>query len=565
MEKQGGKRLMESQFYMAGIILFVLFVITGSSLYSKNKLKKKIAQQWGKAPTGSLFARFDKEDSLEKVYNKTKKLKEKDSEIDDITWYDLDMLSVFEKLNHTYSSIGSESLYQRLRTFSFDSKEQNRLEHLIDYFDQNPAIREKVEFTFAQLGKKDNNFVVDYLLNGQEKKLAHLSLYISLGLVPLISLILFFIGWEQALILFISSILVNILYYQSQKITLNAELTSMGYLVQTILTANKLTKIDTPLKEELRSYVKPLKGVLKFSFSFRTKNNSDAEAILDYLNMMIMLPFISYHFVLNRLDNYHEEAFSMWEALGQLEVACAILNYRTYSDSCCRPEFTKGDVKGENVSHPLIDGAVENPVNWQKDTLVTGSNASGKSTYVKAVAINCILAQTVFTCTAETFTLERGHVLTSMAVKDDIFEGDSYFVAEIKSVERILDKVKTNEHCYCFIDEILRGTNTIERIAASFSILKWLSQYSSLAFVATHDIELTEMLKEPCDNVHFEEQITSESGISFDYVLRSGPAKSRNALKLLQVMNYPDSIINEAEKRAKLFEETKQWIEHSLI
>lgn len=73
------------------------------------------------------------------------------------------------------------------------------------------------------------------------------------------------------------------------------------------------------------------------------------------------------------------------------------------------------------------------------------------------------------------------------------------------------------------------------------------------------------MLKEPCDNVHFEEQITSESGISFDYVLRSGPAKSRNALKLLQVMNYPDSIINEAEKRAKLFEETKQWIEHSLI
>lgn len=558
-EKEGEIRFMDSQLYVIGIVLFILLIIIGSNLYTKIKLRKKITQQWGKPPSYSRFDRFDQEDSLKKVYEKAKKQIKKDSEVDDITWEDLDMFSVFEKLNHTYSSIGSENLYKSLRIFRFVPKEQNRLEQLIDYFSQNPEIREKVEFTFAQLGKKDNNFVVDYLTEGRAKRLAHLPIYIFLGALPFISLGLFFAGWDQAFILFISTVLFNIIYYQNKKIQLDVELTSMSYLIQTIVTAKKLSKIETPLKENVRSSIRPLKGVLKFSFSFRIKNNSNAEAILDYLNMMIMLPFISYHFVLNRLDKYHNEAFSMWEALGQLEVACAILNYRTYADYYCLPEFRDGMVKGENISHPLLDDAVTNPVEWQRNTLVTGSNASGKSTYVKAVAVNCILAQTIFTCTADSFSLERGHVLTSMAIKDDICEGDSYFVAEIKSVKRILEKVKTKEHCYCFIDEILRGTNTIERIAASHSILKWLSDYPSLAFVATHDIELTEMLKDRCDNVHFEEQITNESGISFDYILRSGPARSRNALKLLDVMNYPDSIINEAEERAKYFEKTKQW------
>ncbi|RTK47956.1 DNA mismatch repair protein MutS, partial [Enterococcus faecalis] len=94
-----------------------------------------------------------------------------------------------------------------------------------------------------------------------------------------------------------------------------------------------------------------------------------------------------------------------------------------------------------------------------------------------------------------------GHVITSMAVEDDLFEGDSYFVAEIKSIKRLLDTVATNQRCYCFVDEILKGTNTVERIAASASIIHWLRAYPSLAFVATHDIELTEILKNDCCNI----------------------------------------------------------------
>ena len=146
-----------------------------------------------------------------------------------------------------------------------------------------------------------------------------------------------------------------------------------------------------------------------------------------------------------------------------------------------------------------------------------------------------------------------------MAVEDDIFEGDSYFVAETKSVKRVLDFAETSVPCLCFIDEILKGTNTIERIAASSSMIHWLNKYPSLAFVATHDIELTEILKESCDNVHFEEQVTKEQGVTFDYRLKQGPATSRNVIQLLHVLNYPKSVVEQAKREADYFDEHRTW------
>jgi DNA mismatch repair ATPase MutS len=546
----------EEQQVVLGIIVFVFIFILGTNFYSSYTLRKRIKKDWGKLPTTK---RFDKEESLKASYEKVKEYRLKESEIDDITWHDLDMFSIFTELNHTYSSIGSEALYQRLRLFSFDQTEQQKLEQLIQYLKEHPSIREKIEYTFATLGKKDNNFVVDYLLEGQEKRLNHLAFYILLGLLPFLTLASFFAGWNYGLFLFICSILFNIVYYQSKKIALDVQLTSMGYLVQTIATAKKLTKINQPLKEPIQQTVHPLKSVLKFGFSFRMKTNSEAEFLFDYLNMMLMLPFISYHFVLNRLAKHHDSAFIMWESLGQLEVACAILNYRTAHPNYCLPTFKEGTATGEQIAHPLLEEPVTNPLNWTRNTLVTGSNASGKSTYVKAVAINCILAQTIHTCTARSFSLEPGHVLTSMAVQDDIFEGDSYFVAEIKSLKRVLKQSNTHQRCYLFIDEILKGTNTIERIAASASIVKWLSNTSSLAFIATHDIELTTILEKHCDNVHFQEQVTKDQGIYFDYLLKEGPSTSKNALKLLEVMDYPNEVIQTATASAQIFAQTEQW------
>lgn len=535
---------MDPKFLAIGIVLSVgaFFVIL--DLFSKTKLRQLVRSQWGKIPRQ---IRLDKEESLKAAWQIEKQFHDWDSEIDDLTWYDLDMQAIFELINGTYSSIGSEALYQRLRNFHFNQTDD--LEELIQFYQENPEIREKIQFHFAGLGKHDNNFTKQYIANGKKEKLGNLGLYVLLGLLPLISLILLVVIGPIGIFLLLGSILFNVIFYMTKKAKLETELESMRYLVQSISLANKLATIPTPRQAEIRENSIPLKSIAKWGFSFRVKSNSEADMLFEYLNLAFMIPFIAYNFVITRLSKYSQEAINLWSVLGEMEVAAAVLNFRTYFPISCQPEFAEGGIKAEDIYHPLVEYSVVNPVDWQRNTLVTGSNASGKSTYVKSIAISAILSQTINTAIAEQFTMQPGHVLTSMAVEDDILAGDSYFVAEIKSIKRLLSQVKKGARCYCFIDEILKGTNTIERIAASSSVVTWLADYPSLSFVATHDIELTEMLKKQCDNVHFEETVTEDRGITFDYVLKQGPSVTRNAIALLKVMDYPEKLWIRLRKR----------------
>ena len=545
---------MDAKYMVILIILFVVAVIIGLEVWNRIKLRQRVKQEWGKLPRQP---RFDKEKSLKEAWMVEKDFHPHDSEIDDITWYDLDLFDVFEMINSTYSSVGSEALYQQLRNFDFKSDKQ--LTTLIDFFAANPKIREDTQYTFAQLGKLDHNFSKNYLASGKKESIGNLPVFILLGCLPIAGLILLAFGFVPGLAVILISVLFNTVYYTIKKATLETELNSMRYLVQTVACGSKIAKLATPLQEQIQKELLPLKKIPRFGVSFRSKNGSEGDMIFEYINIIFMLPFISYHYVVTALARYNQQAIALWELLGKLEIACAILNFRTYMPLTCIPAFEKGTVTAKGTYHPLLTEAVMNDVDWQTNTLVTGSNASGKSTYVKSIAINCLLAQTIQTAVAESFTMEPGHVLTSMAVEDDLFEGDSYFVAEIKSIKRLLEQVQQKDRCYCFIDEILKGTNTIERIAASASIIHWLRDYPSLAFIATHDIELTEILKNDCSNIHFSEQVTADDGISFDYKVKQGPSTSRNAIALLRVLGYPKSIVEQAENEAAYFNQQRTW------
>src|SRR5699024_17277 len=128
-----------------------------------------------------------------------------------------------------------------------------------------------------------------------------------------------------------------------------------------------------------------------------------------------------------------------------------------------------------------------------------------------------------------------------------------YFVTEIKSLRRILEAVRRGP-CACFVDEILRGTNTPERLAASTAVLRWLHGPDCLCAAATHDLELTRILREEYACFHFRERL--ENGeILFDYRLYPGPSRTRNAIGLLRVMGLDADIVDEAERLAGRDEE----------
>ena len=143
----------------------------------------------------------------------------------------------------------------------------------------------------------------------------------------------------------------------------------------------------------------------------------------------------------------------------------------------------------------------------KKGVVLTGANASGKSTFMKAVAINVILAQTINTCVAKNMKMPAIQVMTSMALRDDVLQGESYYMREIKYLKRMLDELKTGESMLFVIDEILKGTNTRERLAASNAILSYMVQKQGFLLIATHDLELVYALKNRYDTYYFDSQV----------------------------------------------------------
>ena len=149
-------------------------------------------------------------------------------------------------------------------------------------------------------------------------------------------------------------------------------------------------------------------------------------------------------------------------------------------------------------------------------------------------------------------------IYSSMALRDDLVGQESYYIVEIKALKRILDVLDEEMPVLCFVDEVLRGTNTVERIAASSQILKSLSREDVICFAATHDVELTHMLEKEYDNYHFQEEVKDDD-ILFNYLLYPGRATSRNAIKLLSIMGYDQKIISSAETSAERFLKTGEW------
>jgi DNA mismatch repair ATPase MutS len=288
---------------------------------------------------------------------------------------------------------------------------------------------------------------------------------------------------------------------------------------------------------------------------------SEAESLIEYFRIVTLSNIRHYNKIIGILEKNTAEFRALYTSLGEIDMAVSVLSYRKSLPFFTRPDFIPAASKNRlivrDIYHPLLKHPVCNTASITRNSLVSGSNASGKSTFIKALAVNAITAQTIHTCCAKAFQTRFALVLSSMAIRDDITSGDSYFIAEIKSLKRIIDRIgRTN--CICIIDEILRGTNTIERIAASTAVLKRLSELDCLCIVATHDVELTALLASSYENYHFSERVT-DAGVVFDYTIKPGSTQTKNAITLLDYLGYDPQIIAAAKEYVGNFEETGRW------
>lgn len=262
---------------------------------------------------------------------------------------------------------------------------------------------------------------------------------------------------------------------------------------------------------------------------------------------------------MRRLKQNMNAVESLITTMGFLESIIAIGSLRKALPYYCVPEFLeRGELDIQDAYHPLIEEPIANSICAEKGILVTGSNASGKSTFLKTIAINAIMAQGLHTCAANIYRGPWCQIFSSMALRDNIYQGESYFIAEIKALKRILVTEDENLPVLCFVDEVLRGTNTVERIAASTQVLREFQRRNILCFAATHDIELTFLLEKEFENYHFQEQI-QDGEVIFDYRLYKGRSNSRNAIRLLELLGYETDIVEGANEMVARFLKNGKW------
>ncbi len=480
--------------------------------------------------------------------------------IDDITWNDLNIDEVLKGMDVCNSSVGSEVLKKTLSNLEFDEEILSARGQKADYFTENPSVAKNLAKIFKNLGKTKKVSFLEYIFKLNELPVRNNGIHIVLILLLLVSIGLIFVKPAIGIIALVAMIAINIILYFRYKASIEAYFNCVKYLVNMITAGESITKTtlgkdNSPFSDDvkaLKELVKTFAPVKRGSWLITNSvSGSLIDVLMDYVRMIFHVDLMKFNSMHKLCTDKPDEIQKLYDILGGIETALCISAYRQKLAYYCEPGFTAAvkSVSAEEMCHPLVKNPVPNSILAEKSVLLTGSNASGKSTFLKMLAVNQIFAQTIYTCFAKSFQTSFYKVLSSMALTDNILGEESYFVVEVKSLKRMFDQLEENVPVMLFVDEVLRGTNTKERIAASSQILKELCGQNALCFAATHDIELTHILESDMLNYHFSETVENDQ-VLFDYKLKEGRATSRNAIKLLNAYGFPKSIIESASDMA---------------
>jgi len=474
--------------------------------------------------------------------------------IDDQTWKDLNLDSLFTRIDRTYTDPGSAVLYRILREPLFDKEELAERTRIIRFFQQNRHARERVQVRLARLGRQFvSNDIFTLLWRDSYPSGRKRWLFNGLAAMALASLFLPLIFWSWALLAApVAMFLINLFVHYSTRRQKDLEIISFPYLINCIKAAGDLFASG---EVEIQSDTQKLKELYKASRSVIKKarflipvntgaGDPTAGLFLDYINIFFLLEVRAFFNTSYELSRHALELRELYLMLGKLDALQSVACYRASLPVYTEPEFNSSGLHLEmrDARQPLLDDPVPSSITINKNAvIITGSNMGGKSTFLRTVGTNVLLAQTIVTPSAAFYRGSFYRIITSISRTDDLIAGKSFYFVEAERILRAIRSLDGAMATLCIIDELLSGTNSTERLQASESIIRYLSGRNTLAVVATHDLELAGRLNGICDFYHFSGSV-DENGLRFDYRLKPGIANSRNAIALLKYLGYPGEI-----------------------
>ncbi len=515
----------------------------------KKKIKNELLDGFGKLKNDSF--NFEQIESYFRKKDNSTVLQS----LSDKTCNDLDFQELFMFIDRTNSKVGQQFLYNKLRNIPIDSIENSGQEKFISEFTNNPTLRVSVQ---TQLRKLNDNetFYISSLF--QDETLQTPRWYFVVPVLTFASVLSFIMGFFNPVmfLVLLGVFAINFIIHFLNKKNLYHYFSSIPQLSKLNRIARELFKNDF-LKEINPDLINSANVINKVNsrmsfFNFEVSIQSDQRivfwAIFEIIKILLLIEPLFLFGTLKRVDTKRKEIEDVFQFVGKIDTMVSIASFRKGLNKYCIPKVVKKqkELIAEEVYHPLISDCIENSIHVdEKSILLTGSNMSGKTSFIRAIGINVITGLTLNTCFAEQFSMPQLKVFSAIRISDDLMNDKSYYFEEVLTIKEMIDKSESKAPNLFLLDEIFKGTNTVERISAGKAVLSSLAKGNNIVFVSTHDIELADLLKDGYDLYHFSE-IVDHQTVDFDYKLKEGKLKNRNAIRILQINDYPENIIKEA-------------------
>lgn len=516
---------------------------------SKKKIRQRLTQSFGQIKDDPFYFY-----SIEK-YFRNKDHKGAFQILSDKTCNDLDFNELFIFIDRTTSKIGQQFLYNTLRTIPSNNDKFTEQEKLIQKITVDSDLRLYIQLQLNKLTRESSYFITTLF---QDKYLNKPKWFILIPLLSFSSLmaILLLPFTPQFFFVLLGLIIINLGIHYWNKRNLVEYLGTIPQLLILTRVAKKLLKckilkeIDEYVQESIRSIEKVRRHMSFFKIEVQAQTDIGT-AFLTFLELfkaLFLLEPLLLFGVLKQLDAKRKEIESVYSFVGYIDSLVSISSLRHGLKSFCIPQIENDHkiIDVTEIYHPLIINCVTNSIKVDgASILLTGANMSGKTSFIRTVGLNIITGLAINTCFAKQFCFPRLKIFSAIRLSDSLMDDKSYYFEEVLTIKEMIEESQTKEPNLFLLDEIFRGTNTIERVSAGRAVLSYLNNNSNIVFVSTHDIELAELLNNTYDLYHFSEQV-GENTVDFDYKLKEGKLKNRNAIKILEINDYPEQIINEA-------------------
>ena len=501
--------------------------------------------------------------------------------LDDRTWADLNLDQVFEAVDRTESTVGQHALYHRLRTTPA-AAHLDAFESLVGRMTEHAATRERAQLALASL--RDPQGYPLWWLERPDAVRAPAWYVIFPVLALIILTLLAVLPFEPRLMPFVlGSLGVNLAVHFATLRQIGAKTGAFRQLAPVIatgqalrfLTGDDIDPLVRPLHDDLRT-LKRLKTISRWSsgnpFMLSAGQSPLAGIVSDlantayeYVNFVLPVDAVGLYFGAADLARHGRGLVRVVAAIGDIDTAISVASLRAERSTWTRPRFLPPGAPAvlRDACHPLVPDVVPNSISLAPGcgVLVTGSNMSGKSTFLRTVGVSAVLAQTIHTCFAAEYAAPVFRVRSSIGRADDLVGGKSYYLVEVEALlSLVAASADTAPHLF-LLDELFRGTNAVERIAAGASVLLELvggrrGGNRHVVLAATHDTELVEMLADSYSPCHFGDSFSDE-GLTFDHRLKPGRSTSRNAIALLRLHGAPPALIDRALASAEALDRTR--------